>query len=60
MQGKVKKRSAYNPLDLFSGDLLRMQQALRDLIACPQNNFRLFVGAWASSVWFHSLASCIF
>lgn len=50
VQGKVEKRSAYNPLDLFSGDLLRMQQALRDLIACPQNNFRLFIGAWASSV----------
>lgn len=50
VQGKVKVRSAYNPLDLFSGDGLRMQQALSDLIACPQNNFRLFVGARLRSI----------
>lgn len=36
--------SAYNPLDLFSGDERRVQRAIRHLFAAPQNNLKVFVG----------------
>ena len=45
VQGIVQRCSAYNPLGLFSGDVTRMQQALRALLRDPQNNLKLFVGA---------------
>ena len=43
MKGKVAAASHYDPLDLFSGDQDRRQQALRCLLRCPQNNLRMFV-----------------
>ena len=43
MKGKVAAASHYDPLDLFSGDNDRRQQALRCLLQCPQNNLRIFV-----------------
>lgn len=36
--------SHYCPLDLYSGEPLRVLRALRALVCCPQNNFRLFAG----------------
>ena len=43
MKGQVAAASRYDPLDLFSGDQGRRQQALRCLLQCPQNNLRIFV-----------------
>lgn len=41
-QGKVRRVSEYSPLDFFSGDKESQARALRGLIACPQNNLRVF------------------
>lgn len=43
LQGAIKVTSSYDPLDLYSGDTGRMQRALLELLATPQNNLRLFV-----------------
>ena len=43
MQGKVSRHSSYNPLDLYSTDPARMQHPLQALLACPQNNLKLFL-----------------
>ena len=50
LQGAVKKgwsvtvtqRSAYNPLDLFSGDEARMEDAMAALLENPQNNLKVW------------------
>ncbi|KAF7806537.1 inositol-pentakisphosphate 2-kinase-like [Senna tora] len=41
-QGEIAELSQYNPLDLFSGSKERIQKAIKDLFATPQNNFRVF------------------
>ncbi|KAF7813354.1 inositol-pentakisphosphate 2-kinase-like isoform X1 [Senna tora] len=42
-QGEIAELSQYNPLDLFSGSKERIQKAIKDLFATPQNNFRVFL-----------------
>ncbi|CAA6665376.1 unnamed protein product [Spirodela intermedia] len=41
-EGQISWLSEYDPLDLFSGSRDRMNQAIRALFHCPQNNFRVF------------------
>jgi hypothetical protein len=36
--------SAYDPVDLFSGDAARMRHALHQLVQCPQNNLQIWRG----------------
>jgi inositol-pentakisphosphate 2-kinase len=42
-RGEASHISHYDPLDLFSNDETRVQQALGHMMICPQNNFRLFL-----------------
>lgn len=43
-QGVIDLRSAYDPIDLFSGDPSRIQSAVEALMDAPQNNLAVFVG----------------
>ena len=43
-RGERKKLSAYDPLDLFSGDKERIRLAVNALFECPQNNLRICGG----------------
>ena len=43
-QNRIDRRSAYDPLDLFSNDSSRMQRAVEALMECPQNNLAVFLG----------------
>lgn len=38
------RTSTYDPLDLFSGDAVRVRRALDCLISYPQNNLKIWVG----------------
>ncbi|KAL0325762.1 UNVERIFIED_CONTAM: Inositol-pentakisphosphate 2-kinase [Sesamum radiatum] len=38
-QGKIRKISKYDPLDMFSGSKDRVQKAIKSLFLTPQNNF---------------------
>lgn len=42
-QGKISEISEYDPLDLFSGSIDRVNKAMKDLFLTPQNNFRVFL-----------------
>ncbi|CAG9580917.1 unnamed protein product [Danaus chrysippus] len=41
-ENQISKISNYCPLDLFSGNKIRIKKALKSLIENPQNNFKLF------------------
>lgn len=41
-RNSIRARSAYCPLDLFSGDAERMARSLQELLASPQNNLKIF------------------
>lgn len=41
-QGLTSNLSNYCPLDLYSGQMARMEAAVQALLQCPQNNLRLF------------------
>ena len=43
LQGKISSASRYDPLDLFSAQPERMVRSIQELIAEPQNNFRLSI-----------------
>nr|NP_001286649.1 inositol phosphate kinase 1, isoform D [Drosophila melanogaster]AHN56444.1 inositol phosphate kinase 1, isoform D [Drosophila melanogaster] len=64
--GKIKRLGHYCPLDLFSGTPSRMLDALDALLACPQNNLRVFqnsnliYGDHANSISFDELSSRVF
>ena len=45
-KGERDAESAYNPLDLFSGDVERIRKAVDALFACPQNNLRIFANSY--------------
>ncbi|KRJ99812.1 inositol-pentakisphosphate 2-kinase isoform X2 [Drosophila yakuba] len=63
---KIKRLSHYCPLELFSGTPSRMLDALDALLACPQNNLRVFqnsnliYGDHANSISFDELSSRVF
>jgi inositol-pentakisphosphate 2-kinase len=38
------RKSAYDPLDLFSDDFDKIQKAIQSLMECPQNNFKIWCG----------------
>lgn len=42
-QGKISEVSEYDPLDLFSKSIRRVNNAVKDLFLSPQNNFRVFL-----------------
>lgn len=42
MKKRVVGISQYCPLDLFSGNTLRMKRAIRNLLMTPQNNLKIF------------------
>ncbi|KAH8279424.1 hypothetical protein KR026_009536 [Drosophila bipectinata] len=64
--GKIKRLGHYCPLELFSGYPSRMLSALDALLACPQNNLRVFrdgnliYGDHANSISFDELHSRVF
>ncbi|XP_017149122.1 inositol-pentakisphosphate 2-kinase isoform X1 [Drosophila miranda] len=64
--GKIKRLGDYCPLELFSGAPSRMLDALHALLACPQNNLRVFqdgnliYGDHANSISFDELHSRVF
>lgn len=40
----VFESNRYDPLNLFSGDLHRIRQAVQNLFPCPQNNLKVWLG----------------
>ncbi|KAF6137377.1 hypothetical protein GIB67_036414 [Kingdonia uniflora] len=42
-QGEISCVSDYDPLDLFSGSIGKINKAIKELFTLPQNNFRIFL-----------------
>eukprot|EP01025_Chloroclados_australasicus_P019402 TRINITY_DN20580_c0_g2_i2.p1 TRINITY_DN20580_c0_g2~~TRINITY_DN20580_c0_g2_i2.p1 ORF type:complete len:806 (-),score=35.67 TRINITY_DN20580_c0_g2_i2:42-2246(-) len=42
-QGKIMRLSQYDPIQIFSGKVDQIENALEELIDNPQNNFKLFI-----------------
>ena len=53
--------SAYEPLDLFSGDPARQAKAVHNLLQTPQNNFKIFVDSkpLKREGWEHAVAEAL-
>ncbi|KAF6165715.1 hypothetical protein GIB67_012612 [Kingdonia uniflora] len=55
-QGEISFVSDYNPLDLFSGSIGKINKAIKELFTTPQNNFCIFLNG---SLIFEGLAGTI-
>jgi len=57
-QGEAGRNTRYCPIDLFSGEPLRVQHALRCLVDEPSNNLRLFIDGDVVYTSDHERNSC--
>ncbi|KAF6146485.1 hypothetical protein GIB67_037785 [Kingdonia uniflora] len=48
-QGEISCVSDYDPLDLFSGSIRKINKAIKELFTMPQNNFCIFLNGYLIS-----------